>query len=228
MAGFISDLLVGIPVLSLPNDSDDIQLNTGPMLQGLREALGRLNVELEFVRELQIARAKIEELEKKIADSADLYETVQKQQTDANVKMTGAGLQIDELQSRMDAAEDAARSGSRPSDRDPLAGHPKDLPKWSSNGQPFAQWKKVFVAGLDGIKPGLKELLKFIAEDSDGGTKVKIEIKIADVGIKDSYSQLSSTLQYHLTQKCADHASALEIIDDGSSTITRSRKLGYR
>ena len=98
MSGFISDLLVGIPVLALPNDADDVQLNAGPMLQGLREALGRLNNELEFVRELQVARARIEEMEKKLSDAAELYDTVQRQQTEANVKMTGASLQIDELQ----------------------------------------------------------------------------------------------------------------------------------
>ena len=49
MAGFLSDLLAGVPVLSLPNDADDVALNTGPMLKGLRDALQRLNEELEFV-----------------------------------------------------------------------------------------------------------------------------------------------------------------------------------
>ena len=61
MAGFISDLLAGIPVLALPNDTDDVQLNAGPMLQGLRDALSRMNTELEFVRELQVARSKVED-----------------------------------------------------------------------------------------------------------------------------------------------------------------------
>ena len=68
-SGFISDLLVGVPVLSLPNDADDVTLNAGPMLQGLREALDRINTELEWVRELQSARTKIEAIEKSIAEN---------------------------------------------------------------------------------------------------------------------------------------------------------------
>ena len=42
----------------------------------------------------------------------------------------------------------------------------------------------MFTAGLDGIKAGLKELLKFVAEDPDGGTRAKVEMKAAEVGIK--------------------------------------------
>ena len=58
MAGFISDLLVGLPV----PDEDDT--NTAAMITGLRAALSRLNEELEFVQSLRVARDKIEELER--------------------------------------------------------------------------------------------------------------------------------------------------------------------
>ena len=52
--------------MSLPNDADDVALNTGPMLKGLRDALQRINEELEFVQSLRVAREKIDDIERKL------------------------------------------------------------------------------------------------------------------------------------------------------------------
>ena len=157
MAGFLSDLLAGVPVLSLPNDADDVALNTGPMLKGLRDALQRLNDELEFVQNLRVAREKIDDIEKKLKDSASFEEEVLKQQRKNNEGIIGHSLKLDEHEEKFKSVEnklDAATSSSRREGKGgPLAGHPKDLPRWTSS-QTFSQWKFVFVTGLNGIVPG--------------------------------------------------------------------------
>ena len=53
MSGFISDLLVGLPV---PDEGEVGSEHISSMVKGLREAIQRLNVELEFVQSLRIAR----------------------------------------------------------------------------------------------------------------------------------------------------------------------------
>ena len=149
MSGFISDLLAGLPV---PADGDLGMVDTKDMLTGVREALRRLNEELEFVQGLRVVREKVDAIEKSISDSATLNETIQKQQAENNLKMTDNVLKIEGLTAQAKAMEeklDAANAASSRSDsfKDPLAGHPKDLPKWPSNAQSFDQWKLVFLTG---------------------------------------------------------------------------------
>ena len=55
MSGFISDLLVGLPV---PDEGDLGSEHVSSMVKGLKEAMQRLNTELEFVQNLRIAREK--------------------------------------------------------------------------------------------------------------------------------------------------------------------------
>ena len=64
MSGFISDLLAGLPV---PEDAEVASEHVTSMLKGLKEAMHRLNVELEFVQSLRIARDKIDEIERRLA-----------------------------------------------------------------------------------------------------------------------------------------------------------------
>ena len=60
MAGFISDLLVGLPV---PDDEEMRFDDMKEMLKGVREALRRMNEELEFVQGLRIVREKVDAIE---------------------------------------------------------------------------------------------------------------------------------------------------------------------
>ena len=150
MSGFISDLLAGLPV---PDEED---FDAKDMLRGVREALRRLNEELEFVQGLRIVRDKVDNIEKSIAEGTALNETIMKQQTENNLKTAESLLQIEGLTAKTKVVEeklDAANAASsRPESwKDPLAGHPKDLPKWSNTSQHSDQWKHVFVTGLDGI-----------------------------------------------------------------------------
>ena len=55
MLGFLSDLLVGLPV---PDDAEVANPHVTSMLRGLQEAMHRLNIELEFVQNLRIGREK--------------------------------------------------------------------------------------------------------------------------------------------------------------------------
>ena len=132
MAGFISDLLAGLPV---PDDED---FDVKQMIKGVRDAMKRLNEELEFVQELRIVREKVDIFEKSIAENATLGKTIQDQQMKINEKIVdnsltveGQSSKIQNIEDRLDAAEKAASSAQDRPDggRDPLAGHPKDLPK---------------------------------------------------------------------------------------------------
>ena len=167
MAGFLSDLLACLPV---PDDED---FDAKIVFKGVREALKRLNEELEFVQGLRVVREKIDAIEKIIAENASLGSMIQEQQMKANEKIADTALTIEgqaskiqTMEDSLEGAEKAASSASYRSDggKDPLAGHPKHLPKWASTSHPFSQWKHVFETGLDCIKPGLKSLLKFIEE----------------------------------------------------------------
>ena len=153
MAGFISDLLAGLPV---PDDED---FDVRQMIKGFREvrdAMKRLNEELEFVQGLRVVREKVDAIEKSIAENATLNETVLKQQAENNLKVADSALKIEGLTAQAKAMEErldtanAASSRSEPW-KDTLAGHPKDLPKWPSNAQSFDQWKLVFLTGFDAI-----------------------------------------------------------------------------
>ena len=79
MAGFISDLLAPVP--------DDEDFDAKDMLKGVREALKRLNDELEFVQGLRVVREKVDAIEKSIAGNTALGSAIQDQQMKANEKM---------------------------------------------------------------------------------------------------------------------------------------------
>ena len=140
MAGFISDLLAGLPV---PADED---FDAKDMLKGVREAMRRLNEELEFVQGLRAVREIVDAIEKSIAGNATLGTAIQDQQMKINAKIVdnsftieGQASKIQIIEDRLDAAEKGASSASFRTDagRDPLAGRPKDLPKWASTTHPI-------------------------------------------------------------------------------------------
>ena len=89
MAGFLSDLLACLPV---PDDED---FDAKIVFKGVREALKRLNEELEFVQGLRVVREKIDAIEKSIAENASLGSMIQEQQMKANEKMVDTALTID-------------------------------------------------------------------------------------------------------------------------------------
>ena len=66
----------------------------------------------------------------------------------------------------------------------PFAGHPKDLPRWA-NSTSFSQWKFVFITGLNGIVPGLQELLEWVEEVTPEAAKSGYGEKAAEIGIED-------------------------------------------
>ena len=139
MAGFISDLLVGLPAL----DGDDLDVPSilRESITGIRDALSRINLELEFVQSLRVARDKIDDIEKKLKDSANFEEEVLKQQKKNNEGIIGHSLKLDEHEEKLkdlDAKMIAASSARKEGKGGPLAGHPKDLPKWA-NSTPFSQ-----------------------------------------------------------------------------------------
>ena len=110
MAGFISDLLVGLPV----PDEEDIDVPS--MLKGLRAALNRINEELEFVQSLRVAREKIDDLEKEIEDAAAAEEEVLRQQKKSNEGIIEHSLRLEEHEERlkgMDARLSAASSARK-------------------------------------------------------------------------------------------------------------------
>ena len=94
MAGFISDLLAGLPV---PGDED---FDVKDMLKGVREAMRRLNEELEFVQGLGVVREKVDAMEQSIAENATLGTAIQDQQMKINEKMVDNSLTIDGQASR--------------------------------------------------------------------------------------------------------------------------------
>ena len=103
MAGFISDLLVGLPV---PDDEDVGNEHITSMFRGLHAALSRLNDELEFVQNLRIARDKIDDIEKKLKDSAALEEEVLRRQKKNNEAIIEHSLRLEEYEGKFKGVED--------------------------------------------------------------------------------------------------------------------------
>ena len=122
MHGFIDDLLEGLP--AVPSGDPD-----STMLHGLREALDRLNGELEFIRNLANASTQIDALEKTIADMRETTDKVEAMQASTITKMEGCTLKAEEQESviksiggRMTVVESGAwQASARPSGKG--AGH---------------------------------------------------------------------------------------------------------
>ena len=179
------------------------------------------------MQSLRVVRDKIDEIEKKLKDSAGFEEEVLRQQKKNNEAIIEQSLRLEEHSEKFKNVDDkinAASSSVKQGKGGPLAGHPKDLPKWA-NSTPFSQWKFVFITGLDGIVPGLQKLLEWVEESTHEAAKANFADKSAELGIEDTYAQIASTLHYHLTQKCIDNPGALEIIKEGKNDGIKSWKL---
>ena len=94
-------------------------------------------------------------------------------------------------------------------------GNAKDLHEWAQ-GSPFSQWKWVFTAGLNGLRPGIGEIMKWAEDCAKPGQPPLTEIAFDDAakaaGFRDNYRETSSFLYYVLTQKLAKNVLAIEIL----------------
>ena len=86
------------------------------------------------------------------------------------------------------------------------AGNIKDLAEWAGPASsPWAQWKWIFCAGLNGLRPGIAEMMDWAEEASKPGKPPITELDFSNaalkVGFKDSYQETSGFIFFVLTQK---------------------------